>query len=101
MAFGQERRTPLAHNCSPGSRQRGLFAADSLQLNAVGHCGGFLGPYIIGDLNSRTHSLLPGFAFIAICYLPAAFFVNRLKIQNPIQETSIRVPLTKAVAENS
>jgi ACS family tartrate transporter-like MFS transporter len=50
-------------------------------INSVGHAGGFLGPYIIGDLSMRTGSLLPGFAFIACCYLLAAFFISRLKVQ--------------------
>jgi ACS family tartrate transporter-like MFS transporter len=51
-------------------------------INSIGHAGGFFGPYIIGDLSTRTGSLLPGFAFIACCYLLAAFFVSQLKIQN-------------------
>jgi ACS family tartrate transporter-like MFS transporter len=50
-------------------------------INAVGHMGGFFGPYIIGDLSARTHSLLPGFAFIASCYFLAALLVTRLKTQ--------------------
>lgn len=52
-------------------------------INAVGHCGGFFGPYIIGDLSVRTHSFLPGFAFIGSCYLLAALLLIRLKIRNP------------------
>jgi nitrate/nitrite transporter NarK len=50
-------------------------------INSVGHAGGFFGPYIIGDLSARTGGFLPGFAFIALCYLLAAFFVFRLKIR--------------------
>lgn len=50
-------------------------------INAVGHSGGFFGPYVIGDLSTRTHSLLPGFAFIAGCYLFAAFFIMRLRFE--------------------
>jgi len=50
-------------------------------INSVGHAGGFFGPYIVGDLNMRTGSLKPGFAFIACCYILAAFFVARLKLR--------------------
>jgi ACS family tartrate transporter-like MFS transporter len=50
-------------------------------INAVGHMGGFFGPYIIGDLSTRTHSLLAGFTFIASSYLLAALFVTRLNIR--------------------
>jgi MFS transporter, ACS family, tartrate transporter len=68
-------------------------------INAVGHCGGFFGPYIIGDLNRRTHSLRPGFAFIAACYLVAALFIARLKVRNPVVETSTAA-LHYAAAKN-
>jgi nitrate/nitrite transporter NarK len=47
----------------------------------VGHAGGFFGPYIVGDLNMRTGSLKSGFAFIACCYILAAFFVARLNLR--------------------
>jgi MFS transporter, ACS family, tartrate transporter len=56
-------------------------------INSVGHMGGFFGPYIIGDLSTRTHSLQLGFAFIAICYLLAAVFVVRLNVRNPLNES--------------
>ena len=68
-------------------------------INAVGHCGGFFGPYIIGDLNTRTRSLRPGFAFIAACYLLAALFIARLKVRNPALETS-SAALQYAAAKN-
>jgi ACS family tartrate transporter-like MFS transporter len=64
-------------------------------INSVGHAGGFLGPYIIGDLSTRTGALLPGFAFIAGCYLLAAFFVSRLKIQSSAREPAMPVPLSR------
>jgi ACS family tartrate transporter-like MFS transporter len=44
-------------------------------INGTGHLGGFFGPYIVGYLSDRTHSLLPGFAFIAGCYALAGLFV--------------------------
>lgn len=65
-------------------------------INSVGHVGSFVGPPIIGDLSTRTGSLLPGFAFIACCYLLAAFFVWRLKIGNSAHEAAMPVPLSRA-----
>ena len=65
-------------------------------INSVGHAGGFFGPYIIGDLSTRTGSLLPGFAFIACCYLLAAFFVSRLKIQSSVRDPAMPVPHPRA-----
>src|SRR5438552_211030 len=67
-------------------------------INSVGHAGGFFGPYIIGDLSTRTGSLLPGFAFIACCYLLAAFFVSRLKIQSSVRDPAMPVPHPRASA---
>ncbi|HXH65624.1 MAG TPA: MFS transporter [Candidatus Limnocylindrales bacterium] len=61
-------------------------------INSVGHAGGFFGPYIIGDLSTRTGSFLPGFAFIAVCYLLAAFFVTRLKIQDSARGAAGSLP---------
>ncbi len=52
-------------------------------INGTGHLGGFFGPYVISYLSDRTHSLLPGFAFIGACYLLAALFLARLKIRKP------------------
>ncbi len=67
-------------------------------INSVGHAGGFFGPYIIGDLSMRTGSFLPGFAFIACCYLLAAFFVSRLKIQSSARRAAGPVPHPQASA---
>lgn len=52
-------------------------------INGTGHLGGFFGPYIIGYLSERTHSLLPGFAFLGSCYVLAAFFVMGLRMRRP------------------
>ena len=54
--------------------------------------GGFFGPYIIGDLNTRTGSFLLGFAFIGCCYLLAAFLVVRLKLPKPMLDSMVGVP---------
>jgi ACS family tartrate transporter-like MFS transporter len=50
-------------------------------INAVGHMGGFFGPYVIGDLSTRTHNFMAGFGFIASCYLLAALLIARLNIR--------------------
>jgi ACS family tartrate transporter-like MFS transporter len=62
-------------------------------INSVGHAGGFFGPYVIGDLSTRTGSLLAGFAFIGICYLLAAILIMRLKLPTPILDSTAGVPL--------
>jgi ACS family tartrate transporter-like MFS transporter len=65
-------------------------------INAVGHAGGFFGPFIIGDLSTRTGSLLPGFAFIASCYLLAAFLIMRLNLRSSIIEPVAGIALPQA-----
>ncbi|MEP6573586.1 MAG: MFS transporter [Gemmatimonadota bacterium] len=50
-------------------------------INGTGHLGGFFGPFIISWLSDRTHSLLPGFAFIGGCYLLAALLISQLKVR--------------------
>ena len=53
-------------------------------INSVGQLGGFAGPYIIGLLNSRTHSLTASFAFVGLVYLAAGGLILTLKIRDPI-----------------
>ena len=65
-------------------------------INSVGHAGSSVGPPIIGDLSTRTGSLLPSFAFIACCYLLAGFFVLQLKIRNSVREVAMPVLLSRA-----
>ena len=67
-------------------------------INSVGHAGDIVGPYIIGDLSTRTGSFLPGFVFIACCYLLAAFFVLRLNIGSPGREAGLPLPHPSAPA---
>ena len=62
---------------------RSAAAATLGLINAVGHMGGFFGPYIVGWLNDRTHSLTAGFSFIGVCYVIAAAFVARLAAHGP------------------
>jgi len=53
-------------------------------INALGHTGGFVGPYIVGYLNDRTGSMVGGFVFIAACYLLGGSIVPMVKIQSPV-----------------
>jgi ACS family tartrate transporter-like MFS transporter len=51
---------------------------------SVSQLGGIIGPYVIGLLNDKTHSLAPGFAFIALMYIAAGSLILRLRIQHPV-----------------
>ena len=54
-------------------------------INSMGQLGGFAGPYVIGFLNDRTHSLTASFGFIALVYVAAASLVLSLRIRDPLQ----------------
>jgi ACS family tartrate transporter-like MFS transporter len=54
-------------------------------INSIGQLGGFAGPYMIGFLNDRTHSLTASFGFIALVYVAAASLVLSLRIRDPLQ----------------
>ena len=54
-------------------------------INSLGQCGGFAGPFVIGLLNDRTHSLNASFAFIGLVYLAAGAFTLTLKVRNPLE----------------
>jgi MFS transporter, ACS family, tartrate transporter len=50
-------------------------------INAIGHTGGFVGPYVVGYLNDHTGSLIAAFVFIAACYLLAGAIIPLVKLQ--------------------
>jgi MFS transporter, ACS family, tartrate transporter len=54
-------------------------------INSIGQLGGFAGPYMIGFLNDRTHSLTASFGFIALVYVAAATLILSLRIRDPLQ----------------
>ena len=60
-------------------------AAALALINSIGQLGGLAGPYVIGLLNDRTHSLTASFAFIALVYVAAASLVVSLRIRDPLQ----------------
>ena len=54
-------------------------------INSIAQLGGFAGPYVIGFLNDRTHSLTASFGFIALVYVAAASLILGLRIRDPLQ----------------
>ena len=54
-------------------------------INSVAQLGGFAGPYVIGFLNDRTHSLTASFGFISLVYVAAAGLILGLRIRDPLQ----------------
>ena len=64
----------------------GSTAAAAIGLiNSIAQLGGFVGPYVIGFLNDRTHSLTASFGFIALVYVAAGSLILSLRIQDPLQ----------------
>jgi predicted MFS family arabinose efflux permease len=53
-------------------------------INSIGQLGGFVGPYLIGVFNDRTHSLTASFTFIALSYVAAASLLLYLRIREPL-----------------
>src|SRR4029077_6948565 len=53
-------------------------------INSVAQLGGFAGPYVIGFLNDRTHSLTAGFGFIALAFAAAGSVILGLRIRDPL-----------------
>ena len=57
-------------------------AADTFALmNSIGQLGGLAGPYAIGFLNDRTHSLVASFGLIALVYVVACGLILSLRIR--------------------
>src|SRR6185436_10664469 len=44
-------------------------------INSVGNLGGALGPYILGDLKTRTNSFMPGIYMLAVMMFAAAIII--------------------------
>jgi ACS family tartrate transporter-like MFS transporter len=53
-------------------------------INSVGHVGGFVGPYAVGQLTDRTGSVLAAFVLIAVCYLLAGGILPLVNVANPL-----------------
>jgi MFS transporter, ACS family, tartrate transporter len=65
-------------------------------INSIGQVGGFTGPYVIGFLNDKTHSLTASFAFIALVYFAAASLILSLKISDPTQASGGALCMSKS-----
>jgi sugar phosphate permease len=55
-------------------------------INSIAQLGGFAGPYVIGFLNDRTHSLTASFGFIALALVAGASLILNLRIRDPLQD---------------
>jgi len=54
-------------------------AAGSIGLiNSVGNLGGFVGPYALGYIESRTHSFLPGLSYLCVSMIISATIILTL-----------------------
>ncbi|HEY7304060.1 MAG TPA: MFS transporter [Bryobacteraceae bacterium] len=60
-------------------------AASFALINSFGQLGGLAGPYLIGILNDRTHSLAASFLFITLAFVAAGSLVLCLRIGNPLE----------------
>ena len=80
----------------------GSAAAATLGLiNSIGQLGGFVGPYVIGLLNDRTHTLTASFCFIALVYVAAASLILCLKIRDPIESSHPALEIPSSVESNA
>jgi ACS family tartrate transporter-like MFS transporter len=52
-------------------------------INSVGQLGGFAGPYLIGYLNDKTHSLGASFGVVAFAFLGAGCLVLSSRTISP------------------
>ncbi len=64
----------------PTSFLTGTAAAAAIGLiNSVGNLGGFVGPYVVGYVNTATNSFFGGMLYLALSALVAAGFVLALR----------------------
>src|SRR5262252_7853257 len=62
-------------------------AATLALMNSIGQIGGLAGPYMIGFLNDRTHSLVASFGLIALVYIAAGGLILSLKTRPTLGAT--------------
>ncbi len=70
-------------------------------INSIGQLGGFVGPYLIGILNDRTHSLTASFTFIALSYVAAASLILCLKSRDPLHASQHSLEIPSALSPTS
>jgi ACS family tartrate transporter-like MFS transporter len=59
-------------------REQGAAGGIAL-INSMGAVGGFVGPYLIGEIKQRTGAFAPGLVFLAGCMAAAAVVVLGLR----------------------
>jgi nitrate/nitrite transporter NarK len=65
----------------PSKYLSGSAAAAAVGLiNSLGNVGGFVGPYIVGEIKERTHSHLGGMLFLSIMLACGAAAILSLKL---------------------
>jgi predicted MFS family arabinose efflux permease len=70
-------------------------------INSIGQLGGFAGPYLIGLLNDRTHTLTASFCFIALVYVAAASLILTIRIRDPIETSQPALEIPRSVESNA
>ena len=70
-------------------------------INSIGQLGGFVGPYLIGILNDRTHSLTASFTFIALSYVAAASLILCLRSRDPLHASQHSLEIPSALSPTS
>jgi ACS family tartrate transporter-like MFS transporter len=69
----------------PSTFLTGKAAAGGIALvNSIGNLGGFLGPYVVGWLDDRTHSYTGGLVFLAACAALSAVLMGTGVAKRPL-----------------
>jgi predicted MFS family arabinose efflux permease len=67
-------------------------------ITSVSQLGAFVGPSLIGYLNDRWHSILPGIALIGTSFVVAAFIFSLLRLATPRpNESCTRIGVGEAI----
>jgi nitrate/nitrite transporter NarK len=66
-----------------GSQPRPAFG----MINSIGHIGGFIGTYAVGQLNDRTGSLSAAFLRIAVCSRLAGKVIALIRLPLRVSST--------------
>ena len=57
-------------------------------INSIGNLGGFLGPYVMGEVKSRLESFTYGLLFLAVTSTCSALLISFLRFRNPKEPIS-------------
>jgi len=87
MTTNKSAHAAAAHRLPPHNDSERIWwrRPHSDSLSPVGQLRGLAGPYVIGFLNDRTHSLTTNFGFIALVHVAAAGLISCLRIPDPVQ----------------